>query len=115
MIELLIVIVILAILIAIAMPAYMGFKVRANKAAAQTNLHNTVPGLIQWNGEHTDGYASVTTTKLKLSYNISINNVSIFWPATSTYCLKSKVGVEVWYKGGPSGDLTTTKPAAICP
>jgi prepilin-type N-terminal cleavage/methylation domain-containing protein len=115
LIELLIVIIIFSIMFLIAMPAYLSFRVRANKAAAQSNLRNSVPGLIQWNGEHTDGYASVTMTKLKLSYNISISNVSIFWPATTTYCLKSKVGTEVWYKGGPSGDFTATKPAVICP
>ncbi len=81
LIELLIVIIIFAIMFLIAMPAYLSFRVRANRAAAQSNLHNFVPGLIQWNGEHTDGYASVTVTKLRLSYNISIPNVSIFWPA----------------------------------
>src|SRR4051812_8271490 len=115
MIELLIVLIIGMILITIAMPSYLGFRVRANNEAAKTNLHDVVPGLVQWNGDHTDGYASFTLTKMKLSYNIKVKNVSVFWPTTTTYCMKSKVGTVVWYKGGPSGSFTSAKPASICP
>ena len=43
LIELLVVIVIIGILLAIAVPSYLGFKDRANKSAAQSNLRQAVP------------------------------------------------------------------------
>ena len=43
LIELLIVIVIIGILLAIAVPSYLGFKDRANKRATQSNLRAAVP------------------------------------------------------------------------
>ena len=43
LIELLVVIVIIGILLAIAIPSYLSFKDRANKADAQANLRQAVP------------------------------------------------------------------------
>ena len=45
LIELLVVIIILGILMAIAIPSYLGFKDRANKSAAQANVRAAVPGV----------------------------------------------------------------------
>ena len=44
LIELLIVLVIIGILLAIAVPSYLGFKDRANKSAAQANVRSGDPG-----------------------------------------------------------------------
>jgi len=43
LIELLVVIVILGILMAIAVPSYMGFKARANDTAAKANIRAAIP------------------------------------------------------------------------
>ena len=43
LIELLIVLVIIGILLAIAVPSYLGFKQRAQKTAAQANIRAAIP------------------------------------------------------------------------
>jgi prepilin-type N-terminal cleavage/methylation domain-containing protein len=115
MIELLIVMILFVILVTIALPAYLTFRERANDSSAKTAIRNISPALIEYNGDHKSGYTGVTPAKLKASYNFDVKKVSIFLPTTTTYCLKSRVGVRVWYKGGPSGVVSTSKPTGICP
>jgi prepilin-type N-terminal cleavage/methylation domain-containing protein len=68
LIELLVVIIIIGILLAIAVPSYLGFKDRANKTAAQANVRAAVPSVEAYGADH-NGYASMTTAALKASYD----------------------------------------------
>ena len=115
LVELLIVVVIFSILVTIALPGYLSFRERANDSAAKTAIRNINPAVVLYNGDHKTGYTGMTTTGLKVAYGFDVKKVSIFLATKSTYCLKSRVGVQVWYKGGPAGAITTTKPAGVCP
>src|SRR6188472_1736617 len=52
LIELLIVLVIIGILLAIAVPSYLGFKDRASKSAAQANVRSAVPAVEAYYADH---------------------------------------------------------------
>src|SRR2546429_6488989 len=83
-IELLVVIIILGILLAIAVPSYLSFKDRANKSAAQANVRSVLPqaeaGIrdVAVTGVQTcalptctadSGYQGMTAAELKTSYD----------------------------------------------
>src|SRR5256885_16219138 len=75
LIELLVVIIILGILMAIAIPSYLGFKDRANKSAAQANVRSAVPGIEAYAADH-NGYVGAALLKLQASYDAGIKNIT---------------------------------------
>jgi type IV pilus assembly protein PilA len=108
LIELLVVIIILGILMAIAIPSYLGFKDRANKAAAQANVRSSVPGIEAYAADH-NGYVGATLLKLQQSYDAGIKNIvfSSTAPTATTYCVSSTVGAYTFFKNGPGADIVT--------
>jgi type IV pilus assembly protein PilA len=106
LIELLVVIIILGILMAIAIPSYLGFKDRANKSAAQANVRSAVPGVEAYAADH-GGYVGLTLPKLQASYDAGIKNI-VFGataPTATTYCISSTVGNYTFIKNGPGSDI----------
>src|SRR5215212_7443722 len=102
----LLVIIILGILMAIAIPSYLGFKDRANKSAAQANVRSAVPGIEAYAADH-NGYVGVTLTNLQASYDAGIKNIT-FGAAAATatmYCISSTVGPYTFVKKGPGADI----------
>ena len=106
LIELLVVIIILGILMAIAIPSYLGFKDRANKSAAQANVRSAVPGIEAYAADH-NGYVGVTLAGLQASYDAGIRNIvfSATAPTATTYCISSTVGAYTFFKNGPGSDI----------
>ena len=116
LIEMLIVIIILGILLAIAVPAYLKFKDRANEGAAQANIRAMVPAMEAYNADNGAlGYGSMTistaTTGLKDKYDPALKGapaVTILSATSTTYCVRSVMGSATYYKSGPGGDISTT-------
>lgn len=110
LIELLVVIVIIGILLAIAVPSYLGFRSRAQDSAAQADVRAAVPSLEAWFADHSS-YATVTVASLKASYDSGFSSaVTITDKSASAYCLKA-TGSKAFYYSGPGGAVTSTKPA----
>src|SRR3954463_3358846 len=96
LIELLVVIVIIGILLAIAVPSYLGFRDRANNRAAQSDLRAALPSAEAFfsdNGSYsTTGTPAFTVSALKGIDSGLSSVVTIASGTTTTYCLAATVG-----------------------
>ena len=102
LIELLVVIIIIGILLAIAVPSYLGFRDRATKSANQANLRAAIPAIETYSADNvgsssdsdataaTTGYQGMTLTNLALiDAGISQSLRIPVAPAVSSYCVES--------------------------
>ena len=111
LIELLVVLVIIGILLAIAVPSYLGFKDRANNRAAQSDARSAVPSAEAYYSDN-NTYVGMNVAALQaidsgLSSAVSVGTVSL-----SGYCLSATVGGKNAYFHGPGGVVMQTKNAA---
>ncbi|MEI7760706.1 MAG: prepilin-type N-terminal cleavage/methylation domain-containing protein [Thermoleophilia bacterium] len=105
LIELLIVLVIIGILLAIAVPSYLGFKDRANKTAAQANVRSAVPTIETYFADN-NTYVGMTTANLAaIDAGIQITVVS---GSATSYCVSNTQGGFAYYKNGPAAAIGTT-------
>ena len=108
LLELLIVVQILGILVSIAFPSYLSFKLRALKSAAQANVRAAVEGVEGYSGEHGTGYSGLTLTKLQASYDAGIKNIKIVRANATSYCYQNTVPSTVTYKKpGPGASIVS--------
>ena len=111
LIELLVVIIIIGILLAIAVPSYLGFRDRANNAAAQANVRSAIPAIEAYFADN-DTYVGMTTAALQASYDSGLSS-TLSWGTLSatSYCVASTVSTKVYSKNGPNADIA----AGACP
>jgi type IV pilus assembly protein PilA len=123
LIELLVVIVIIGILLAIAVPSYLGFKARANQKAADADVRAALPAIeAQYADKGT--YSSLTLTKIQASYDSGARFAGHKITDTGqTYCVSMSVGGKTaWAQRGQTpagaaghvGDVQETAPPAGC-
>ena len=95
LIELLVVVAIIGILLAIAVPSYLGFKDSANQKAASADVRAAIPSAEQFLADSTTGtYAGMTTAALlALDTGLDIDHVKLLTGtvANDTYCLDKTV------------------------
>ena len=106
LIELLVVIIIIGILLAIAVPSYLGFRDRAANSAAKANVRAALPAVEAYfasdvaDGGGGGAYTGMTLVTLKgIDANVSLATVSV--PTASTYCIASTVSGKTWKIAGP--------------
>jgi type IV pilus assembly protein PilA len=100
LIELLIVIVIIGILLAIAVPSYLGFKDRANKRAAQSDLREAVPVAEAYYSDH-GTYGTMTFGSMQAIDSGISTAITVGAKSSGGYCLSATVGNATWAVHGP--------------
>jgi len=110
LIELLVVIVILGILVAIAVPSYLGFRSKAVKAAAQSNVRSAIPAAENYYNDTAGGngsYNGLNHAKLLLEApGISPNAKAVDVNGHAGYCIDDSedAGTTTYdYVGGTPG------------
>ena len=106
LIELLVVLVIIGILLAIAVPSYLGFKDRANQRAAQADVRAAVPSAEAYYSDN-GYYTGMDVTALKAIDSGLSGAVSVGTVTASTYCLNATVGNKDAGFAGPGGIVST--------
>ena len=117
LIELLVVIVILGILVAIAVPAYLSFRGNAQDAAAKSNVRSAIPaaeGYYQ-NQTPTNTYTGMTTAGLiAVAPGVDSEVKVAVLNSGAGYCLEdTKSNNTFFYIGGTSGVADTTKVGSV--
>ena len=110
LIELLIVLVIIGILLAIAVPSYLGFKDRANNTAAEANVRAGVPAVEAYYASN-GTYVGLSLAALQaIDSGVKLNDpaASAAKQTLTSYCISATVGGKTWYRGGPGATITTT-------
>jgi prepilin-type N-terminal cleavage/methylation domain-containing protein len=109
LIELLIVIVIIGILLAIAIPSYLGFRDRANKSAATSDVRSAVPSAEAFYSDN-NTYTALNVTQLQ-SYDSGLRLDHAIFNATGTrYCLDKDVGGQQAHVIRPATNPQTGTP-----
>jgi type IV pilus assembly protein PilA len=114
LIELLVVVIIIGILLAIAIPSYLTFKDRANKAAAKADVRSAIPAVEAYAADadtraapNNVGYLGMTLSSLQ-GIDAGVKGVSVVGtPTATTYCIQTtpSVGGYTFRKNGPAADI----------
>jgi type IV pilus assembly protein PilA len=106
LIELLIVLVIIGILLAIAVPSYLGFRDRANNTAAQANVRSAIPAVEAYYADHST-YVGMDASAL-VAIDAGIKATVGGTPTATSYCIQnSSPAGTVYHLNGPGGTIAS--------
>jgi type IV pilus assembly protein PilA len=106
LIELLIVVVIIGVLLAIAVPSYLGFKDRAERRAAASNVRAAIPAAEAWYSDKgTDD--GMSANALRASYDKGLPTSLVVTETDTAYCISNTQGSHTQRVAGPGGTVTS--------
>jgi type IV pilus assembly protein PilA len=116
LIELLVVLIIIGVLLAIAIPSYLGFQKKAQETAAMSDVRSAIPDAEAYYSDQTpNSYAGMSAPTLKANYDsglkVSVNGsdgISKAEPGAGgnqTYCISAVVSGHWAYVNGPGGSV----------
>jgi type IV pilus assembly protein PilA len=106
-IELLVVLIIIGILLAIAVPSYIGFRDRAANDDVKTNLREALPSAQAYHQDN-GSYSGMDTAALRAIDRELSPTLVVTSASADSYCLTDSVRGRTWSVAGPhpsSGDF----------
>jgi prepilin-type N-terminal cleavage/methylation domain-containing protein len=104
LIELVVVMLILGILILVALPSYLTFRLSAQQAAAKSNVRAAVTTAENYYNNNNSSYAALTGAVLRTNApGISPNVKAGSNAAHDGYCIQDTEGSQVYYYTGGNG------------
>jgi type IV pilus assembly protein PilA len=110
LIELLVVLIIIGVLLAIAVPSYLGFKDRAQKAAAASNVRSAIPDAEAYYSDN-QNYTGMNLAALQAIDKGVSGTLVVFGNATN-YCMSNTQGTHIAKVLGPGGTVDDSAAAA---
>jgi type IV pilus assembly protein PilA len=105
LIELLVVLIIIGVLLAIAVPSYLGFKDHAEAKASAADVRSAIPDAEAYFSDNNTYVGMNAAALLAIDSGIS----TAVTPANQTansYCLAATVGTHTSHVNGPGGTVT---------
>jgi type IV pilus assembly protein PilA len=109
LIELLVVIIILGILVAIAVPAYLSFRGNAQDAAAKANVRSAIPAAeAYYESNAPTSYAGIDGSTLRVQApGVAPGVLAVSLNSDQGYCVEDTEGTYTYsYIGGEPGTVT---------
>jgi type IV pilus assembly protein PilA len=113
LIELLVVIIIIGILLAIAVPSYLGFRDRAANNAAKANLRAALPSAEAFYADN-GTYAGMDATDLVAIDSGVSPSLTVAAAGAATYCITDTVSGKTWSVAGPGPSSADFHPSNNC-
>ena len=114
LIELLVVLIILGVLLGFAVPAYLGFKGKAQKAAGAAVVRTAVPSAEAYYGDNNYTYVGLSIANLK-SYDSGLSSaITTVSGGPTQYCIAAMVGPYFAHVVGPGGTVFQGENADFC-
>jgi type IV pilus assembly protein PilA len=112
LIELLVVLIIIGILLAIAVPSYLGFRDKAQKTAAAADVREAIPSAEAYFSDQTPNntYTGMSPAVLRSTYDSGLSTAIDDAKAETggtTYCIHATVGSHTAKVTGPGGTVQT--------
>jgi type IV pilus assembly protein PilA len=107
LIELLIVLVIIGVLLAIAVPSYLGFKDRAERRAAASNVRAAIPAAEAYYSDNGDYDGMTHAALLSIDQGLAPDTSMNVTESDSAYCISDTQGNHTFRVAGPGGQVTS--------
>ena len=126
LIELLVVLIIIGVLLAIAIPSYLGFQKKAQQTAAMSDVRSAIPDAEAYYSDQ-GNYTAMTAAGLQTTYDSGmqvvgvngatqgISKAKVGSGGAQTYCISAVVSGHWAHVQGPGGQVTNDATASTDP
>jgi type IV pilus assembly protein PilA len=109
LIELLVVLIIIGVLLAIAVPSYLGFRDKAQETAASANVREAIPAVEAFYSDNSTyagiGNATNNPSAALLAYDSGMKTDLVLFGNATSYCISEANGTHKAKVVGPGGTV----------